>query len=193
VRGNPNPKWDHLPKGRQPGVPNKYNASFREALLSAFHQIGGAKALAEWGMAKKNRTAFYSICARLVPTELIGAAPNVVVVVGTGAQTFGPTPWEQAKAVEGRVVDVPVLEASNASKQSAHYQTPIAESTESLAKTAYVDVPTLTEPLPIAPDTSGSVSANRQVVLDPEVLVPTRRGRPPGSKNHATAAEPTEP
>ncbi len=147
---NPNPKTDHLRKGggRAPGVPNKYNASFRAALLSAFHQIGGAKALAEWGMASKNRTAFYNICARLVPTELIGAAPNVVVVVGTGAQTFGPTPWEQPQAV---------------SKHSACYQTLDVESLKSLDKQPHDGLPTLAEPAPITADTSGSVSVERHV------------------------------
>jgi hypothetical protein len=44
-------------KGRRTGSKNKYPRAFKEALLEAFLEIGGAEALADW--ARDNRTEFY--------------------------------------------------------------------------------------------------------------------------------------
>lgn len=63
--------------GRKTGVPNKVNGAFKDALLQAFYKIGGMDALAAWGEQPANRAAFYSICGRLVPTEVKGSSdPN---------------------------------------------------------------------------------------------------------------------
>jgi hypothetical protein len=56
--------------GRKPGSKNKVTLAFREAVQACFGDIGGGKAFAAW--AKKNRTEFYKIAARLIPTELVG-------------------------------------------------------------------------------------------------------------------------
>lgn len=56
--------------GRKKGAPNKLTKSFREALLGAFHEMGGQESLLNWG--KENQTEFYKITARLIPTEVVG-------------------------------------------------------------------------------------------------------------------------
>jgi hypothetical protein len=56
--------------GRKKGSSNKVTKAFKEAILSAFNEIGGEEKLAEW--AKENQTEFYKICARLIPQEVSG-------------------------------------------------------------------------------------------------------------------------
>ena len=81
--------------------PTRSTASIRHALLDAFHKIGGVEALAEWARQPKNRGAFYTICARLVPSETISTGPsNVVVMVGVGREAIGPDPWENLRPAE---------------------------------------------------------------------------------------------
>lgn len=63
--------------GRPKGATNLVTRAFKEGLLEAYHAIGGAAALAEWGKQPENRTAFYNICGRLIPTEVQGSSdPN---------------------------------------------------------------------------------------------------------------------
>lgn len=57
--------------GRPKGTPNKMTASAREAFALAFDRSGGFAALTQW--AKKNRTEFYKLYARLIPVEHVGA------------------------------------------------------------------------------------------------------------------------
>lgn len=54
-------------KGRKKGTPNKVTTAFKEAVLTAFHEMGGTPALVLWGM--ENQTEFYKIAARLIPAE----------------------------------------------------------------------------------------------------------------------------
>lgn len=54
------------PKGSQ----NKLTKAFKTALVDVFEQTGGTAKMAEW--AKKNRTEFYKIMARLIPHEVVG-------------------------------------------------------------------------------------------------------------------------
>lgn len=56
--------------GRPKGSPNRITRAFKEAVLEAFHQLGGTDGLAAWG--RKNRTQFYQIAARLIPHEVVG-------------------------------------------------------------------------------------------------------------------------
>jgi hypothetical protein len=49
------------------GVPNKMTRAAKESFQLAFDEIGGASALSEW--ARENRTEFYKLFARLIPTE----------------------------------------------------------------------------------------------------------------------------
>jgi hypothetical protein len=53
--------------GRQAGTPNKLTATFKEAVLLAFDNIGGVDHFTEW--AKAHSTEFYKIAARLIPAE----------------------------------------------------------------------------------------------------------------------------
>jgi hypothetical protein len=55
-------------KGRPKGIPNKLTTSIKEAFSLAFHEIGGADALAAW--AKKHRSHFYTLYARLAPVDV---------------------------------------------------------------------------------------------------------------------------
>ena len=57
-------------KGRKPGTVNKTTAAVKEALMTAFDDIGGVDALAVW--AKENQDKFYPIWAKLLPQEIKG-------------------------------------------------------------------------------------------------------------------------
>ena len=57
--------------GRKPGSINKTTASVKAALLSVYGAIGGDAEFAEW--AKANRTEFYKLYAKLLPTEIKNA------------------------------------------------------------------------------------------------------------------------
>lgn len=60
--------------GRPPGQANKTTLIVKEAFKEAFQAIGGAQALADWAArSEKNRTEFYKLAARLIPTEITGA------------------------------------------------------------------------------------------------------------------------
>lgn len=64
--------------GRKKGTPNKLTASAKQAFQFAFDEIGGARALAEW--ARENRTDFYKLFARLIPTEVTGEGGGAITV-----------------------------------------------------------------------------------------------------------------
>ena len=57
-------------KGRKLGAVNKTTAAVKEALMTAFDDIGGIDALAVW--AKENQDKFYPIWAKLLPQEIKG-------------------------------------------------------------------------------------------------------------------------
>lgn len=54
--------------GRKLGARNKVTMAMREMVLLVNQDIGGREAMGEW--AKKHRTEFYKILARLIPTEI---------------------------------------------------------------------------------------------------------------------------
>lgn len=56
--------------GRKAGTPNKLTQSARAAFQLAFDAAGGHAGLARW--AKKNKTEFYKLYARLIPVEHVG-------------------------------------------------------------------------------------------------------------------------
>lgn len=55
-------------KGRPKGSKNKVTRVFREGVITAYENLGGADALTDW--ARENPSEFYKICARLIPTEM---------------------------------------------------------------------------------------------------------------------------
>jgi hypothetical protein len=57
--------------GRKKGTPNRTSASVKAALLLAYDAIGGDAEFAAW--AKANRTEFYRLYAKLLPTEIKNA------------------------------------------------------------------------------------------------------------------------
>ena len=68
--------------GRKKGVPNKVTVAFKQAVLQAFNdeRMGGTDGLVTWGLL--NRTEFYKIAARLIPTELTGSVDHAHRVYG---------------------------------------------------------------------------------------------------------------
>lgn len=54
--------------GRKAGVPNKVGAKVKADILDVFLKVGGRGAMALWAL--ENRTEFYKIYARLIPTEV---------------------------------------------------------------------------------------------------------------------------
>lgn len=56
--------------GRRPGSTNKRTAEVKDALLKAFDELGGVEALVKWGKQARNRTEFYKLWAKLLPTEI---------------------------------------------------------------------------------------------------------------------------
>jgi hypothetical protein len=73
VKGGPKPPNS----GRKPGVANKTTRAFKQATLEVFDKIGGVPAFATW--ARRNRTAYYQIAARLIPHEVaLTADPDAV-------------------------------------------------------------------------------------------------------------------
>ena len=57
-------------KGRTKGTPNKVGREVKEAFLMAFARIGGIDALTEWAMDPDNRTDFFKLLSKLLPTEV---------------------------------------------------------------------------------------------------------------------------
>ncbi len=53
--------------GRPKGSKNRATQAIKEAVLDAFVRIGDVDGLVDW--AKDNRTEFYRLAARLIPTE----------------------------------------------------------------------------------------------------------------------------
>lgn len=69
-RGNRN-----LPPGpgRPKGSKNKATASIKEAFREAFEELGGSEALVKWALSdEKNKTEFYKLSTKLIPTEISG-------------------------------------------------------------------------------------------------------------------------
>lgn len=56
------------PIGRPPGTPNKITRSVKDTILEVFAGMGGKKAMIEWGL--ENKTEFYRIYSKLLPTEV---------------------------------------------------------------------------------------------------------------------------
>lgn len=64
--------------GRPKGAKNKVGAGAKENILAVFTRLGGTAAMAEW--ARENRTEYYKLYARLIPTEVSGAGGGPVTI-----------------------------------------------------------------------------------------------------------------
>lgn len=51
------------------GIPNKIGAAVKSNVIAVFDKIGGRDGMAEW--AKENRSEFYKLYGRLIPTEVM--------------------------------------------------------------------------------------------------------------------------
>lgn len=52
------------------GIPNKLGAAVKSNVVAVFDRIGGREGMAEWAI--ENRTEFYRLYARLIPSEVTG-------------------------------------------------------------------------------------------------------------------------
>lgn len=57
-----------MPAGRPAGAPNKIGAAVKSNVIAVFDKIGGRDGMAKW--AEDNRTEFYRLYARLIPSEV---------------------------------------------------------------------------------------------------------------------------
>lgn len=71
--------------GRVAGTPNKHTATIKEAFGEAFEKLGGADALVIW--AKSNKTDFYKLASKLIPTEM-----NMAVIATPQARVYPKGP-----------------------------------------------------------------------------------------------------
>jgi hypothetical protein len=62
--------------GRPKGQPNKLTKSAKEAFQLAFEGLGGAAALKEW--AKTNKTEFFKLYAKLIPTDITSGGEPLI-------------------------------------------------------------------------------------------------------------------
>lgn len=54
--------------GSRKGIPNKIGAAVKSNVIAVFDKIGGREAMAEW--ATENRSEFYKLYAKLIPSEV---------------------------------------------------------------------------------------------------------------------------
>ncbi|NBW51501.1 MAG: hypothetical protein EB060_12035 [Proteobacteria bacterium] len=84
------PKPPNAGKGRPKGVPNKATGALKEMILGALSKVGGEEYLVR--QAEENPTAFLSLIAKVLPTELKSSDPGgflVRVVTGVPPEEKG--------------------------------------------------------------------------------------------------------
>lgn len=62
--------------GRKKGTPNKITLSIKQAVIDTFGKLGAVAHMTNW--AKLQPSEFYRLAARLIPTEVTGAAGGPV-------------------------------------------------------------------------------------------------------------------
>ena len=67
--GRPDPPFLPPTRGRPKGTLNKVGAQAKENILEVFSRLGGVDKMVAW--ARRNKTEFYRMYARLVPTQVI--------------------------------------------------------------------------------------------------------------------------
>ncbi len=71
--------------GRQTGTPNKATAAVKEAIVAAFHEVGGKDYLV--GVARSDPRVFCALLGKLVPAQIraeleVSEPPQIFVVTG---------------------------------------------------------------------------------------------------------------
>jgi hypothetical protein len=75
-----NPKsLQNLRAGQKRGKSKFTN--LKQSFLDAFEQMGGTKGLKEWGMKPQNRTAFYQMIAKMLPSKIDAEIHEKKVVI----------------------------------------------------------------------------------------------------------------
>lgn len=88
-------------KGRAKGIPNKFNGTIKDMILTALNDVGGAAYLAR--QAEQNPVAFMGLVGRVLPLQLANADGQKLLVDFRWADQPAP-PTIDAVADETRTV-----------------------------------------------------------------------------------------
>jgi hypothetical protein len=64
--------------GRQKGVKNKVGLKVKESIQAVYEKLGGDEGFSDWATAEK--TEFYKIYARLIPTDVEHSGDIKIIV-----------------------------------------------------------------------------------------------------------------
>ena len=64
--------------GRQKGVKNKVSSKIKDSIQAVYENLGGDEGFSEWAM--NERTEFYKIYARLIPTDVEHSGDIKIIV-----------------------------------------------------------------------------------------------------------------
>lgn len=70
-------KGHKLATGRPKGTPNKISSIVRENVVAVFAGIGGLPTMIDW--ASQNKSEYYKIYSKLLPTDIESSDGSVVV------------------------------------------------------------------------------------------------------------------
>jgi len=104
-----------VPKGRTKGTPNKLTTSIRDAVMTAFNQVGGAQYLVKLANGtQSDRAAFTSLLNKVLPTQINANVEGGIQVQLSwlGSRSIGTTTAQPAEVIT-QVVD---LERDSAGK-----------------------------------------------------------------------------
>lgn len=65
--------------GRKKGTPNKISGTVKANVVAVFDRIGGVDGMVEW--ANENKTEFYRLYGKLMPTEVEGPGEDGEIVI----------------------------------------------------------------------------------------------------------------
>lgn len=89
-------------RGRPKGSQNKTAIAVKEALESAFNDIGGIKALVKWAKKPENQGDFYKLYAKLLPKDV-----NVKTSDPTKSEPIPETNRWLGEVIAARPADAP--------------------------------------------------------------------------------------
>lgn len=75
------------PNGRPSGVPNKTTIAAKEAFALAFDELGGYAGMVAWAQSDPdNLKVFYTLYARLIPTDITSKDESISIKFVQGAK-----------------------------------------------------------------------------------------------------------